>query len=334
MGIIDSVKSMLKKSTRDGAPEGVDEFKISKITKALEAKDTLAEDFFGGWEAVDVQQFARFAAPNIEPHDGIITDFLGIRTTPDLHPWASHLIGTVSTDLPIPDDGLKAEAIEYHALFTALENAKADIFTICELGASYAPWACTASALALRMGMRPRVVAVEASSYMCALIEPHFTNNGVTNENADLTFIQGAVSTERGKMYFPVVANAGENGGQATQTEHTVDYVGRTASYEEVEAYPLQDILPDDIDFLHVDIQGAELGVLTANAKILNSRVRSIFIGTHSRRIEGELIEFFHQQGWTLHRERPCRIKYHADRPNVIGWTTRDGGQFWVNNMI
>lgn len=311
-----------------------EEPKPSRLEACLRARSDMGEDFFGGWLEEDIEFFSRFKVSNLQAKEDAIVDFLGMETAADLHPWATHLVGTVTSSLPIPDDSLKAEAIEYYALFTAIEACSRSSFTVCELGASYAPWACTASVLATRRGLRPRAVAVEASSFMHSLIEPHFTRNGITQKNADLSFIQGAIGTEQGVMYFPKVTNAGENGGQATSDQSGLDYVGREVEYEEVRAYTLDDILPLEVDLLHVDIQGAELPVLTAAADILNDRVRSIFIGTHSRRIEGELLEFFHNEGWTLHRERPCRIQYHRDRPDVIGWTTRDGGQFWTNPRL
>jgi hypothetical protein len=85
---------------------------------------------------------------------------------------------------------------------------------------------------------------------------------------------------------------------------------------------------------LHIDIQGVEADVLTSAIGLLNTNVRRVFVGTHSRLIEGQLITLFAANGWALVRERPTKFHYHADRPDVVGWTTRDGGQYWVNTRI
>ena len=59
-----------------------------------------------------------------------------------------------------------------------------------------------------------------------------------------------------------------------------------------------------------------------------------MFIGTHSRKIEGDLIEFCNQQGWTLLRERPCQFYSQAKAPTLAGSTHHDGGQFWINDNV
>jgi hypothetical protein len=38
----------------------------------------------------------------------------------------------------------------------------------------------------------------------------------------------------------------------------------------------------------------AELG---ASMETMNKRVRAVFVGTHSRKIEGQLLELFHSNG-------------------------------------
>lgn len=293
----------------------------------------MGDDFFGGWERGDAELFARFAQP-AEPLAGKITDFMGIRTATSLHPWASHYDRQVLTALPIPDDSLRAEAIEYFALFDAMENAPANSFSMSEVGASYAPWTCVAAVTAKRRGKTQiNLTAVEASPYLFSLISSHFAENSIDLEGVHL--INGAAASERTALLFPKVNNPGENGGQISIDNTDKDYLGRTVEYESVEAYPLGDLLPQgEVDLIHMDIQGFEFDVLSNAIEILNQRVKAVFIGTHSRKIEGQLLELFHGQGWSLLRERPTRFSYTRDREDITGWTTRDGGQYWINPKL
>ena len=303
-----------------------------RLRRAQAARAEMAEDFFGGWEAADAALFAKFAW-DAKPMAGKITDFMGIRTSTSFHPWAIHFDNQVLGDLPIPDDSLRAEAIEYYATFHAFERAPSSQFTMVEVGASYAPWTCIGAVLAKRFGRGFRLVAVEASSFLFDLIPIHLGENGL--DLSDFTLVNGAVGAQSGTLYFPKVTSPGENGGQAAEALLDTDYVGRAVEHEKVVAFPLVDVLPDTVvDLIHMDVQGVEYGVIEAAIEILNKRVRSIFVGTHSRYIEGQLLALLHREGWRLERERPTRFAYHSERSDVVGWTSRDGGQYWINERL
>src|SRR5688572_4193995 len=143
---------------------------MTRLEQSQAARNMMGEDFFGGWENDDVGLFQRFAS-DAEPMPGKITDFMGIRTDTSFHPWAAHYDNTVIADLPLPDDSLRAEAIEYFALFDALQKAPRESFAMAEVGSSYGPWTCAAAVCAARMGKSDvRLSAVEASSFLFDLI--------------------------------------------------------------------------------------------------------------------------------------------------------------------
>jgi hypothetical protein len=124
----------------------------------------------------------------------------------------------------------------------------------------------------------------------------------------------------------------GDNGGQASPQDSDKDYLNRAVEHEPVEAYPLEELLPEGtVDLIHMDVQGHEFDILSSSLEILTRRVRNIFVGTHSRKIEGQLLELFHGAGWELVRERPTRFTYSAVHTDIVAWTTRDGGQYWNN---
>ena len=58
----------------------------------------------------------------------MLIDWMGVRTRIPMLPWApSDLAGTVSTALPIPDDGYRSEDVEFAALARALDGRLAEI---------------------------------------------------------------------------------------------------------------------------------------------------------------------------------------------------------------
>ncbi len=301
---------------------------MSRLEEAILARETLLDDFFGGWEPSDREYFESFAVEAASV-PGMITDFLGIRARVAYHPWAAHMDGWVIKDVPIPDDRLRAEAIEYFALFDAISHGHGT-FRMAEIGASYAPWTCAAHIVAKRLGLRPQMVAVEASRALYDLIPQHMEDNGV--DTADVRMINAAVADRRGTLYFPKVTDFGQNGGQVVERNDRIDYVGRPVEHEPVAAITLAQVIGSDVfDLLHIDIQGVEAVAIAAAIDLLNSNVKRIFVGTHSRLIEGQLVSLLATNGWSLVRERPTRFQYQPDRPHVTGWTTRDGGQYWLN---
>ena len=306
-----------------------------RVQAAVEAKRTHTNDFYGGWEEEDIALFQR-ARRTSTAQPGTITDFLGTHTATDLHPWAAWHDGAVFDDLPIPDDQLRAEAIEYFALLHAMDRAEPDAFSIVELGASFGPWTCAAAVEARHRGVeRIRLTAVEASHLHFERIQYHLAVNGVSAANAELNLVHGAIATEAGTLYFPKVDSLNDNGGQAVETARDRDYIGREIEHEAVTAYTLDQVLPEGVtDLLHIDIQGTEGRLLAANIDLIDGRVRTMFIGTHSRRIEGELLDLLHGHGWVLLRERPCQFGYRAEIADTVGWTTRDGGQVWANPRL
>ena len=106
---------------------------LERANAAIEARKVLGEDFFGGWEPSDAEMFLRYARPS-RATPGKITDFLGIKTSSFLHPWAHCHDNMVIGQIPLPDDSLRAEAIEYFATLHSFEAALPNTFKVAELG--------------------------------------------------------------------------------------------------------------------------------------------------------------------------------------------------------
>ena len=85
------------------------------------------------------------------------------------------------------------------------------------------------------------------------------------------------------------------------------------------------------IDLVHVDIQGAELELLTELFEFLCKKVKYIFIGTHSKKIESGLFDLFSNSGsWSIEMERPAIFRIENGRPII----EVDGVQSWRNDAL
>jgi FkbM family methyltransferase len=112
----------------------------------------------------------------------------------------------------------------------------------------------------------------------------HFAENGFDPSHYRL--IEAAAS---GTCRFAV------GGSQAWYGQSIVKDEDHTTGVRTVRAVTIQDILEEasPLDYLHMDIQGAELEVLSSHPDLLDDQVRLINVGTHSAEIEVGLRELF-----------------------------------------
>jgi len=80
---------------------------------------------------------------------------------------------------------------------------------------------------------------------------------------------------------------------------------------------------------LHIDIQGGEADLVHNSLDLINNHVRYMFIGTHSREIEGRLFADLIPAGWYLEIERPAILNLEHGPKVVI-----DGVQGWRNRRL
>ena len=318
----------------------------SRMETAFFVLENAVNDFFGGWSRDDCHLLEAYRPKSYpKPSGQEIIDWLGIRTNASYHSWLNISDkGMVNAELPIPDDMVHAETIEYVALVTSINNAcnrHQNSFTAVELGASYAPWAIAAGVLADRKGFKEiNLLAVEASSSMSPKISEHAKLNGLLEGDniVKLNVVQGAIACNDGVVFFPKVNVSGDNGGQISTVSKVKDYRGLDLDHEEVAAYKLDTLLASyqKVDFLHMDVQGAELELLknTEFLQTLDQKVSLFFLATQSRLIEGVALEALGSLGWNLLRERPTIFRQNINTKDVNGWTLRDGGQIWINPKL
>lgn len=321
--------------------------------RALEARPTASSattvpngetpwiDIFSGYGAEDVRIFDSFAGANPQPAPGWVTDFIGTRTrTSALWNEARHFDGQV-TPRPVPHD--LYEAIEWVGLLRAVAEARDGRFVMAELGAGFGPWIGAGASAARLHGCRDfHLTGVEADPGRFALMQQHMADNGVRPEQQRLYC--AAVGVEAGRARWPRIADpANASGGRpiregvggidrddAAYMPHAVE------DHIDVEIVPLATILAEHPiwDLLHIDVQGWEARLCAGAIDELNARVRRMVIGTHSRVIDGQLIDILSTAGWVLENEKPARFTFDPAKSSIELMTEIDGTQVWQNPRL
>jgi hypothetical protein len=297
----------------------------------------------------DVELFRRFVNPAAQAVPDAYVDFLGRITKSRFIYTCAPRVGTVSHDLPIPGDGFYADAIEYTGLLLAIQSVRNGHLVVAELGAGWGPWMAAAGVVARTRGIgKVDLIGIEGSQGKVEHMKDHLADNDlrprVVDEetsygNIRCRCIHGIVWRQSGTAQFPVVDPETQFGAAATTgitSRYGVDYRGRTFEYEDLPACRIQDMLGEYpvVDFVHIDIQGTEVEVCRAGIDFLSERVRYLFVGTHSRTIEGELLGLLSQAGFTILREKPCRFDVNARPGTLEARTIADGGQLWRNDRF
>lgn len=295
-----------------------------------------ANEVFRGYDERDLPLFEEFRRldPKPKPEAGFVKDFFGTRMrTTSLWDRARENDGRV-LNFPLPHD--LYEAVEWIGLFKAMKSAGSH-FTIMELGAGHGPWIAAGHQVAKVCGKTAHVVGVEADPGRYGLMAQNMADNGITS--ADL--VNGAVGVEGGHARWPRIADPSNAAGarpvqigdDGSADEGDVSYMtSDLADQVDVTIYSFESLLNRQPlwDLVHIDIQGWEHKIVGANLDLLSEKVRWILIGTHSRSIEGRLIDMLRDR-WVLENDKPCQFDYRNTRASLEATTTIDGTQVWRN---
>ncbi len=293
---------------------------------------------YRGYDMQDLAVFEPFRDAPRAPEDGYIVNFLGVRTrATSLADGQRGMAGHVM-DIPIPCD-YHAEGIEYVGLLKTVLSAR-DSYAIMELGAGWGPFLVDAGAAARLLGITDiTLMGVESDPGHMESMRQHLQDNGFDPD--EHLMVEGAVGAEAGTALFPRVEDhanqwgarpAMVSGGDVAEADRT--YLGDLLDDSiEVQVFAVRDLLQKKAlwDCVHVDIQGAEVDVLRAAMPDLHERARFVIIGTHSRKIDGDLVDLFHREGWVLEHEKPSKFSFVPGQESLEAMTTVDGTQVWRN---
>lgn len=292
-------------------------------------KDHVSLQLYPGYSSADTQIFSDFANPDATPEPGFVVDFLGcrIRTT-SLWTAARGLDGQ-RLGFPIPAD-FHAEAIEWIGLLKAVGSA-AGQYVALELGAGFGPWSVAGASAARRRGIQDiRLCAVEADPQHFRFLRQHFADNGFDPDGHAL--FEGAVGVSAGIAWWPIAENSAEAWGSRPIVADPNEGAPSAERTMAVTVLSMVDLLRREPawDLVHIDVQGDETALCQCSIEELNARVRWLIIGTHSRKIDGDLLDLLYRAGWLLEHEKPAKFVFTPQR-SLEEMTTVDGTQVWRN---
>ncbi|QBY02239.1 class I SAM-dependent methyltransferase [Rhodophyticola sp. CCM32] len=261
------------------------------------------------------------------PEPGLIRNFLGTRIAPFVCPQVlTPLAGQVE---PIPAPGnWHADIAEWAAALKSVTLAE-DMYRIVELGCGWGCWMTNMGVAARKLDMAVDLIGIEANAHHLARAEKTLNLNGFTS--ADYRLIHGVAGAAPGKAIFPLhEEEEADWGGEAVfdPDPEALAEAETSDRHQILEIIPLSKVADGQmIDLLHLDIQGAEYAYVEGCFDDILQHVKRVLIGTHSRRIEGQLFAAFQTAGWKLEMERPAIAPPVGGQPRV----QIDGVQLWAN---
>jgi FkbM family methyltransferase len=285
---------------------------------------------FPGYSDADTAIFAEFQDPDAKPEPGFVVDFLGSRTrSTSLWKEARTLDGQ-HLEFPIPAD-FHAEAIEWIGLLKAVRSASGQ-YVAMELGAGFGPWIIAGAVAARHRGIKDiRLCAVEGDPGHFQFLRQHFTDNGFEPDQHAL--IEAAVGTKASVAQWPVIDNSSESWG-CRPIHGTEDYMARQfQNTRQINIIAMLDLVAreDRWDLIHIDVQGDEVDICHSCIDELSARARWLIVGTHSRKIDGDLLDLMWRAGWLLEHEKPSKFAFSSGQTTLEAMATLDGTQVWRN---
>ncbi len=299
---------------------------------------------YPGYRQEDLAVFDAFDNAEPRPAPGFVTDFIGSRSRiSSLWDGVEHLDGLV-LPRPIPADH-HSETVEWLGVLRSVLAAKGRLVAM-ELGAGMAPWLVVAATAARLRGITDiQLVGVEADPGRFALMAGHLRDNGL--DPGQHRLFQAAVGVVAGAAKWPRLADPrnaagarpvrhGRDPGEALDADD-VRYLGPAAAdLIDVNILAFDDLLRlhPQWDLVHIDVQGGECDLCRSALRILTERVRYLVVGTHSRKLDGDLIEIMFAGGWVLEHEKPARMVFNPGHAVLENMTTHDGTQVWRNPAL
>lgn len=237
----------------------------------------------------------------------------------------------------LTEDGYPAaseELFEWISLLESIDDAT-ESYVMVELGAGFGRWMGAAACLLRQYKPMPfRLIGVEAEPIHFEWIKKYFSDNDLDWREHYL--VQAAVGTSDGFAEF-IIGNPREWYGQALAKTFTdLDQVVAERSEAHVVKVPMisiETLLQNEhqVDYLDMDIQGAEVELIVGSHRILTDKVSRIHIGTHGHEIEQMIYNTLRREGWWCTAIYPCQSTSETPYGPV---TFGDGIQNWINPRL
>ncbi len=254
-----------------------------------------------------------------------VFDFLGIATDVAYKKdWENHAL-KINSKYKANYPPLNEHYFDWIALLTCVSNATGT-FRMAELGAGWAPWLVRGLFASRQISSIEQVelLAVEADTTHFNWIKKHFLDNYLDPD--DYYLFNGAVADTSSMLKFPKISNPDEDYGASLKS------VTPNSEFIKVQGYTLENLFcsfTGVLDFLHMDVQGAEYDVLPTAMELLKTSVKAVMIGTHfSSEKHEELKDLFFHNGWISIMIYPRNEEVDTEYGRV---QFVDGFQFWKN---
>jgi hypothetical protein len=273
----------------------------------------------------------RHAAADLASDPRYLTNFLGVRIDPKFFPGILDGRAGEVEPLPLPANW-HADLAEWAAALRAVDFARST-FRAIELGCGWACWLNCTGAAARRLGLEVELIGVEGDSGHVQFAHESLDTNGFSG--AEYRIIHGIAAARAGKALFPNAGTSGMDWGAqpvfgAGAAE--VAIAKARGSHHVLDMIPFSTLAGSTpVDLLHIDIQGGEAELVQQSLPELNRLVRRMVIGTHSRAIEGALMDTLTGAGWILEIERPAIYRLPEGAAPVL---VVDGLQGWANPRL
>jgi FkbM family methyltransferase len=297
------------------------------------APGDILHNLFLGFSEADAEVLTRLKDPSAKAEPGFLVDIYGIRTRtanlwPDMQVHDGGLWG-----VPVPGNW-HWETPEWIGLMRSVLSA-GDRYRIMELGAGWGPAVVSGGVLARLKGISDiHVTAVEADPHHFKFLTQHLADNALAPTT--YTLHEAAVGVGRGWARWPDSPDTAAEFGNRPVTGEG-DYLGRRfKKTRRIKILSFASLLCEEPlwDMIHMDIQGTEVAVCRAAIWELNRRVARVCIGTHSRKLDGDLFALFARHGWVIENERPTRMNFVPRAKTLEAMNGADGIQIWRNPRL
>jgi hypothetical protein len=280
-----------------------------------------------------IELIHKYALKSTKPTPGYVTNFIGLKISTEYLP--EHLRNLDGTNEPIPiPANWHADISEWAAVFRSVELAEGPKFVMGEIGCGWGCWMANAGMVAKSRELECKLYGIEGDSKHVSWAKENLLINGFHNDEFEI--IRGIAAAKSGNALFPMVdSNTIHYGLEPifNATDDVVAHATQNNTHEILPMIPLEQIFSGErkIDLLHIDIQGGEVDFITESIQFLSESASYLVIGTHSRVIEGRLIEILSKSGWALEIERPAIFTFNDDNVMI---TAVDGLQGWRNPRL
>jgi FkbM family methyltransferase len=285
--------------------------------------------YAASFDAIDAMH--RYAASNLQPTPGYLTNFLGVKIDPKFFPGLLQDRAGQVEGIPIPANW-HADVAEWGAALRAIDLSR-DTFTMIELGCGWGCWMNNTGVAARKVGRRVHVIGVEGDDGHISFARESLAIKGFSPDQN--TLHHGIAAADAGIALFPRQDMAGEKWGLEPvfgATEEQRAAAAAASTHDVLPMVPLSQLAAEHsrIDLLHIDIQGGEADLVDGCLSLLTEKIAYMLIGTHSKQIEGRLYETLLGAGWRLEMERAAILGLIEGQPLI----SVDGVQGWRNPRL